>query len=223
MSTSTVNNNTGSSGSSAGDAVAANGASMSNLFTTLLVAQIKNQDPLSPSDPSQFVNQLTQLSQMEALQKLATQGTSNASMLSSLQMLSLGAQVGSTVQAQVAQLNLDKEPVAARFTLASNAAKTTLVLTGADGSEKRVELGQRSMGANSYTLDPVALGLPAGSYQVRIENESKQATPLEVVAELKSVRLTGDGDALLQLGSFGEVSAQAITQFKGRSAATGNS
>lgn len=219
MSTSTVNNNgTGSTGSGS-DTVAANGASsMSNLFTTLLVAQIKNQDPLSPSDPSQFVNQLTQLSQMETLQKLATQGATNASMLASLQMLSLGAQVGSTVQAQVSQLNLDKDKVQAHFTLASNSAKTDLVLVGSDGSEKRIELGKRSMGSNSYTLDPVALGLPAGSYQVRIEDEAKQVTPLEITAELKSVRLTGDGDALLQLGSFGEVSAGAVTQFKGRTA-----
>ncbi|RZI59199.1 MAG: hypothetical protein EOP37_12495, partial [Rubrivivax sp.] len=42
----------------------------SSLFTTLLVAQIKNQDPLSPQDPSQFVSQLTQLSQVESMQKL---------------------------------------------------------------------------------------------------------------------------------------------------------
>lgn len=218
MSTVSDVSNSSSSGP-ASQAINANG-SISNMFTTLLVAQIKNQDPLSPSDPSQFVSQLTQLSQMEALQSLSTQGASNASMLSSLQMLSLGAQVGSTVQAQVEQLQLGADKVETRFTLDASAAQASLVLTAADGSEKRVELGARGIGSHSYTLDPAALGLASGSYQVRIENESKQASPLEIVAQLSNVRLTGDGGAMLSLGSFGEVSPGAITQFKGRPATT---
>src|SRR5579883_1743844 len=34
-------------------------------FLQLLVAQIKNQDPMSPSDSTQFVTQLAQFSQLE--------------------------------------------------------------------------------------------------------------------------------------------------------------
>jgi flagellar basal-body rod modification protein FlgD len=51
-------------------------------FLKLLVAQMKNQDPLSPSDPTQFVGQLTQYSELEQLmqinsgvEKLATPAT----------------------------------------------------------------------------------------------------------------------------------------------------
>ena len=36
-------------------------------FLTLLVSQLKNQDPLSPVDSNQFVTQLTQYSQLEQL------------------------------------------------------------------------------------------------------------------------------------------------------------
>jgi flagellar basal-body rod modification protein FlgD len=36
-----------------------------NMFLTLLVAQMKNQDPLNPADGSQFVAQLAQLTQLE--------------------------------------------------------------------------------------------------------------------------------------------------------------
>ena len=53
---------------------------VSKLFTTLLVAQIRNQNPLEPQDPSEFVGQMTQLSQMEALQMLARQGSATAGM-----------------------------------------------------------------------------------------------------------------------------------------------
>jgi flagellar basal-body rod modification protein FlgD len=35
------------------------------MFLTLLVAQIKNQDPLNPADGTQFLTQLAQFSQLE--------------------------------------------------------------------------------------------------------------------------------------------------------------
>jgi flagellar basal-body rod modification protein FlgD len=73
----------------------------SDMFTKLLVAQIQNQDPLSPTDPAQFVQQLTQLSQTEALQNLSNLTSANASVLQSMQVLALGAQVGSDVMADV--------------------------------------------------------------------------------------------------------------------------
>ena len=36
-----------------------------NMFLKLLVAQIKNQDPLNPTDGVQFVSQLAQFSELE--------------------------------------------------------------------------------------------------------------------------------------------------------------
>jgi len=36
-----------------------------NMFLQLLVAQLKNQDPLNPSDSTQFVGQLAQFQQLE--------------------------------------------------------------------------------------------------------------------------------------------------------------
>ena len=219
MSTATVANTSAANGSSAGSAtsqlIGSNG-SITSMFTTLLVAQIKNQDPLSPTDPSQMVSQLTQLSQMEALQSLATQGSTNAGLLSSLQTLTLGSQVGATVQVQASQLTLDGSAVKTHFTLPGNSAKVQMVLTGSDGRETRVELGAGSIGVNDYTLDPAALSLANGSYQVRIENESGQRLAIEVEAAISGVRLTTAGQAVVQLGSLGEFDPGVITQFKGR-------
>ncbi len=36
-------------------------------FMTLLVAQIKNQDPMSPADGAQFITQLAQFSELEQM------------------------------------------------------------------------------------------------------------------------------------------------------------
>ncbi|WIT11387.1 flagellar hook capping FlgD N-terminal domain-containing protein [Paucibacter sediminis] len=217
MSSAVSNNTNVAAGSAAGGEVAGNGA-MSNLFTTLLVAQIKNQDPLSPADPSAFVNQLTQLSQMEALQKLASQGSSNSASLQSLQMLGLGAQVGSLVQAKVEQLHLAQGAVQTSFSLQSPAAEASLLLTGSDGQTQRIALGSRPAGESSYLLDPVKLGLSPGDYRLRIETDSKEVAPLELVTELSRVKLGAGGNVLLALGTLAEVGPEAITQFRGRAA-----
>lgn len=39
----------------------------SQVFLELLVAQIRNQDPLNPQDPTQFVSQLAEFSSLEQL------------------------------------------------------------------------------------------------------------------------------------------------------------
>jgi flagellar basal-body rod modification protein FlgD len=60
---------TGSSNSAsdAADAMAKSTSSMANTntFLQLLVAQIKNQDPLNPTDSVQYVSQLAQFSELE--------------------------------------------------------------------------------------------------------------------------------------------------------------
>jgi flagellar basal-body rod modification protein FlgD len=55
-------------------------------FLNLLVAQMKNQDPLSPTDSTQFVSQLAQFSELEQVisirsdtDKLATAAAANSS------------------------------------------------------------------------------------------------------------------------------------------------
>ncbi|ALV07969.1 flagellar hook capping FlgD N-terminal domain-containing protein [Roseateles depolymerans] len=211
-----VTNTTSSSSSTSGNSIAGNGE-LSSLFTTLLVAQIKNQDPLSPQDPSQFVSQLTQLSQVESMQQLTSQGQTNTSMLASLQLMTLGAQVGSTLQAAVSSVSLSGQPVELRFNLDSSSTANTLVVTGSDGRAQRVDLGSMSRGEQSYTLDPAKLGLANGSYSVAVETQNKQSVTVETLARLDGVRLSADGNVMLQLAGVGEVTSQAITQFKGRS------
>jgi flagellar basal-body rod modification protein FlgD len=66
---SAVNPITGQASSPASNNAAA-GTSLSKppteqMFLNLLVAQMKNQDPLNPTDSTQFVSQLAQFSQLE--------------------------------------------------------------------------------------------------------------------------------------------------------------
>jgi flagellar basal-body rod modification protein FlgD len=45
----------------------ANSSSERDMFMTLLVAQLKNQDPLAPQDGAQFVAQLAQFNSLDQL------------------------------------------------------------------------------------------------------------------------------------------------------------
>jgi flagellar basal-body rod modification protein FlgD len=54
-----------SSADSSISAQSSTAAPSTELFLQLLVAQIKNQDPLNPTDSIQFVSQLAQFSQLE--------------------------------------------------------------------------------------------------------------------------------------------------------------
>ena len=45
--------------------VASSGAVDKNMFLQLLVAQLKNQDPMNPTDGTAFVGQLAQFQQLE--------------------------------------------------------------------------------------------------------------------------------------------------------------
>ena len=193
---------------------------ISDMFTKLLVAQIQNQDPLSPTDPSSFVNQLAQLSQTEALQNMSTLTGNNASVLQSLQVLALGAQVGSKVSINTSSVKLDKEPVEGVITLSGAAARTTLVLTGADGVKHNVELGTRSAGEVPFVIDPSAMGLPAGTYSVQVDTDTGSTASVAVSGKLSSVKLSSTGNVMLNVANLGEVMPNAIVSFQGQPAPT---
>ncbi len=53
--------------SSKTDALAPDQLTNENTFLKLLMAQVRNQDPLNPTDSTQFIGQLVQFSQLEQL------------------------------------------------------------------------------------------------------------------------------------------------------------
>lgn len=210
--------NSASAAGASGSTPKANGASESQeMFTKLLVAQIQNQDPLAPSDPSQFVQQLTQLSQTEAMQSLASLTSNNASVLQSMQALGLGAQVGSDVMAAATSVQLDGTKVGAGVTLGSNSSKTQLVLTGIDGVPHELALGPLSAGTTPFSIDPTAMGLPAGTYKMQVVTSSGEEPSVDIAGRLNSVRLSSTGSIVLNIANVGEVAPSAITAFNGKS------
>jgi flagellar basal-body rod modification protein FlgD len=210
--------NLGSSSAATGTdkvATSAPASETQQMFTKLLVAQIQNQDPLSPSDPSQFVNQLSQLSQTEAMQSLAKTQSTSASLLQSLQVLALGAQVGSTVSVAADSVRLGTNKVSGAVQLSAASGATTLALTGTDGIAHTFELPAHGPGAQPFTIDPAALGLAPGTYRLQAVASDGTSPALEVAGRIDSVRMSAAGGVVLQVANIGAVDPAAITSFNG--------
>jgi len=213
----TATNGVNSGGNSAGSSTSITGnGDMSQLFTKLLIAQIKNQNPLEPTDPSQFVSQLTQLSQVESMQQMVAQTNASASMLESMQVMALGAQVGSNVTAVTDRVVVGDSVIPGRFALESASSSTTVVLEDSTGQQRRIQLGTRSPGEVNFEIDPEALGLAPGTYSMRVETATKETPAIEVQGTLQSVRISATEGAVLQVSTLGSISASAITAFNGR-------
>jgi len=209
---------TGSTGNTnnTGNTIASQNNATQDMFTKLLVAQIRNQDPLAPTDPSQFVNQLTQQAQTEAMQNLSTLTSANASVLQSMQVLALGAQVGSEVMVNTSTVQLDSAKVSGSIALSSNSSKTTLTLKDAADKEYKIELGAKAAGSVAFTIDPQQLGLPAGTYTMAVTTSSGEKPSVDIAGKLSSVRLSSSGSMILNVANLGEVSPGAITGFNGK-------
>ena len=190
-----------------------------DMFMTLLMAQIKNQNPLEPTDPAQFVNQLVQMNQMQNSIAMLSELKSNALMMRELQGLALGDQVGKPVLVQTDQITLDGAAVSGRITL-DGADEVQLQITAADGKPVLIPLGRQNAGEFTFKLDPKAHGLSEGQYHAQVITGSKTPSRLEFAANVEAVRLpVQGGEPMLSLAGLGEFPVSAITRLLGASSA----
>jgi flagellar basal-body rod modification protein FlgD len=118
-----------------------------NTFLTLLVAQLKYQDPMNPADSTQFLSQTAQFTQVETLQKMEKE---QAAAQSASQVLAASTMIGRAATYSLAPNGATTTPtptsvMSVRGTLPSDAAvgataaATTDVYTQS-GAKVRLEL-----------------------------------------------------------------------------------
>ncbi len=95
-----------------------------NTFLTLLVAQLKYQDPMNPADSTQFLTQTAQFTQVETLQKMETE---QAASQSANQVLAASSMIGRPVSYSLAADGSKESPrptsvVSVRGSLPTDAA-----------------------------------------------------------------------------------------------------
>jgi flagellar basal-body rod modification protein FlgD len=158
-------------GSTTGTGAAANSATTlgGTDFLTLMLAQLKNQDPTSPVDSNTFLTQLAQLSEVQGITQLNTSFSTLSSSLSPSQALQASSLLGHKVLVTSTTANLTANGT---VTGAVNVPQTTsqVLLDVKDSAGvlvRQIDLGAQSTGLTSFSWDGKAgdgSQAPAGTY-----------------------------------------------------------
>lgn len=119
-------------------------------FLKLLVAQMRNQDPLNPLDNAQVTSQMAQLSTVSGIEKL------NATMQAFTQSQSFQSvgMIGHHVLAAGEFINLSDSIGAAGFDLADAADKVKVSIIDANGNVVRhLDMGDQPSGVGMFQWD----------------------------------------------------------------------
>ena len=138
-------------------------------FLTLMLAQLKNQDPTSPVDSNTFLTQLAQLSQVQGIAQLNTSFSTLSSSLSSSQALQASSLLGHQALVTSTQATLAANGT---VTGAVNVPQTTsqVLLDVKDSSGvlvRQINLGAQSTGLANFSWDGKQQDgsqAPAGQY-----------------------------------------------------------
>ncbi|HGU9816797.1 TPA: flagellar hook assembly protein FlgD [Enterobacter chuandaensis] len=171
MAVSSINNNSGTGGTGTGSSA----ADLSNQFMTLLVAQMKNQDPTNPMDNNQLTSQLAQFNMAAGVEKLNTSVAGVQAMMIQLGSMSASAWVGRSVliegDAKVSfgdRFGIRQEGVEPpggsddfHFAMTGDAETVTVTLEDSEGNAYTAELKNVKQGMNTFNLDDLKDFKPA--------------------------------------------------------------
>ncbi|MCF7364146.1 flagellar basal body rod modification protein [Vibrio diazotrophicus] len=189
--------------------------SLENEFISLMVAQIQNQDPLNPMDGTEYVGQLAQFSQVQSMENMSSVLQNNTVLLDNMQVLSTAGLVGQTVYISGNEFELDENPQKGKVELNYASSQVNLIVTDQYGETVKVPLGAHPAGEVEFSIDPEALGLTAGKYNVTVQVQDGLPTPNVLLAgEVEQIRIPASGgSAMVNVAGVGSVPFYQITQF----------
>jgi flagellar basal-body rod modification protein FlgD len=163
---------TGSTGSSTSNAGGVNGAATlgGTDFLTLMLAQLKNQDPTSPVDSNTFLSQLAQLSEVQGINSLNTAFTSLSSSLTSNAAMQASSLLGhqALVASSTAATATDGATVSGAVSVPQTTSQVVLNITNSAGVlVSQINLGAQSAGLAGFSWNGTmsdGTQAPAGTY-----------------------------------------------------------
>lgn len=194
-----VSSNSSSSSSSSSGATSAQ--EMQDKFLTLLVAQLKNQDPTNPMDNAQLTSQMAQISTVSGIEKLNDTVSSVTSQFNQMQMLQGSSLIGHTVLTEGNGLAVTEEGQAtAAFELAGKAANVTVTITNASGElVDTVEMTGLDAGRNYFTWDGSKYTGDASQLRYTVQATNADKAVASTTLSPHAVLATGTTDGKLTL------------------------
>lgn len=187
-------------------------------FMTLLVAQMKNQDPLSPLDNAQVTSQLAQLSTVTGIEKLNDTMTSIGAGFQNSQNLQAASMIGHGVVVPGQMVELKNGKSILGFELPQAADKVQVNIKNASGAVvKTFKMSEATSGFNTLSWDgktDEGTAAPNGNYSFEVQASSSgnklAVTPLSF-GMVASVSFGAQGSKLSIL-NMGEVSLSDVRQ-----------
>ena len=123
-------------------------------FLNLLVAQMKNQDPLNPLDNAQVTSQLAQLSTVQGIENMNSTLEALASSMGVNQMAQAANLIGRGVLVPGDSISPTELKDVMGFELSRPADKVTISINDASGElVRKIELGPKELGVNVLAWD----------------------------------------------------------------------
>lgn len=191
-------------------------------FLTLMITQLKNQDPMKPLDPSQYVGQLAQFSSVAGLKEVNTAIASLTSSLRGNQVLDGAAMIGRTVIAQGEGVYLgapaaDRPGIAGAAEVPRGTNSLQMVVKDASGATIKTQAMSTTSGMRGFHWDGTTdsgAQAPAGAYSIELvanvagKNESLATS---FAAGVSSVSLDPKtGGLMLDTDTLGEISMSDV-------------
>jgi flagellar basal-body rod modification protein FlgD len=194
------------SSASAAATAAATSAVTQDRFMTLLVAQLKNQDPMSPMDNAQMTSQMAQINTVTGIEKVNDTLKSLASQFSGMQVLQGSSMVGRGVLVESNSLTAIDGKAAGAIDLSGKADAVKVEILSPGGQViDTFDLGALDAGRQTFSWD--ASGYTGGG------TPSFRATASLAGQAVASTSLARD-----TVVSVGSENGAMTVQLKGRTA-----
>ncbi|GGY66337.1 flagellar hook assembly protein FlgD [Marinobacter zhanjiangensis] len=191
-----------------------------NEFMELMIAQLKNQNPLEPKGNGEFIADLAQFSSLEEMQSLNSSVDSVVGEFRSTQALQASAMVGKSVLAPANFGILDQSgQMQGAVNVPSSTGGLRINIENASGEMVRqLDLGQAAAGQQEFTWDGKdgnGNALPPGKYYVAAQGsypDGNEQLQTMMSANVDSVSLGQGGSITLNLAGMGSLPLSEVQQ-----------
>lgn len=192
-------------------------------FLTLMITQLKNQDPMKPLDPSQYVGQLAQFSQVSGISDMNKHITALSDSLRGNQVLGGASLIGRTVVAPGNSVYLpESDGVTPRgpqglVNVPAGASAVQLQVKDSSGALIKTVALDTNKGPQAFSWDGTTNAgaeAAAGGYKISVVakvGDQNVSLDTSVAAHVSSVALDpSTGALMLDTDSLGEVAMSDV-------------
>jgi flagellar basal-body rod modification protein FlgD len=191
-------------------------------FLTLMLAQLKNQDPTSPVDSNQFLNQLASLSTVQGITQLNTSFGALSTSLVSSQALQASSLLGHQALVSSTTANLTANgSVSGAIDVPQTTSQAVVNISDSSGAlVRQVNLGAQSTGLANFSWDGKQQDgsqAPAGQYTLSAQfagaTSGATAAGTYVNGIVQSVTMgAGQAGLTLNVSGLGSVPFSGVKQ-----------